>query len=61
MSRTRLIGRNLPAESRPGKGQEGERDRTDRVMRGGEREKTFYSNTISNIENTYIKNAATGI
>ena len=53
--------RNLPAEIRPGKGQEGERARTERVKRGGEREKTFYSNTRSNIENTYINNAAMGI
>ena len=45
MSRTWLTGRNLPAESRPGKGQEGERDRTERVKRGREREKTFYSTT----------------
>ena len=39
MSRTRLAGRNLPAESWPGRGQEGERDRTERVERG--REQTY--------------------
>ena len=60
MSRTRLTGRNLPAESRPG---EGERERQDRESneRGRERENILYYNTGSNIENTCINYAATGI
>ena len=50
MSRTWLTRRNFHAESRPGNGQEGERDRTERVKR----EKT-YTNTLDLIYKIHVE------